>query len=63
MNSTVSAVYVADISMRNRLKALHRPTVGILSGKNAPVIKSNDKKQDAFWRKAKQLQLKVHIKS
>jgi hypothetical protein len=42
MSYNVSAFYVAETSMRNRLKALLKPTVGILSGRNAPLIMTND---------------------
>jgi hypothetical protein len=43
MSYNASAFYVAEISLENRLKALYKPTVGILSGRNAPVILTNDK--------------------
>src|SRR5438874_8942212 len=43
-----SAFYVAEANRKNHLKAPLKPFVGILSGRNAPVIKSNDTK--AFRR-------------
>ena len=42
MSYNVSAVYLAETCMKNRLKALHKLTVGILSGRNAPLILTND---------------------
>jgi hypothetical protein len=42
MSYNVSAFYVAETYKKNRLKSLHKPTVGILSGRNAPLIMTND---------------------
>ncbi len=42
MSYNDSAFYVAETNRKNRLKALLKPFVGILSGRNAPLIKSND---------------------
>jgi hypothetical protein len=39
MSYNVSACYVAQTAMKNRLEALPRPIIGILSGTNVPVIK------------------------
>ena len=39
MSYDVSAYYAAETHRKNRLKALHKPTVGILSGRNAPLIR------------------------
>jgi hypothetical protein len=44
MNYNAWAFYVAETSTENRLEALPKPSVGILSGTNAPVIKANDRK-------------------
>jgi hypothetical protein len=37
------AHYVAEIFIKNRLDALLKPIVGINHGRNAPLIKANDK--------------------
>jgi transposase InsO family protein len=42
MSYNDSAFYVAETNRKNRLKAPLKPFVGILSGRNAPLIKSND---------------------
>jgi len=43
MSYSDSAFYVAETNRKNRPKAPLKPFVGILSGNNAPLIKSNDK--------------------
>jgi hypothetical protein len=40
MSYNDSAFYVAETNRKNRLKAPLKPFVGILSGRNAPLIKS-----------------------
>jgi hypothetical protein len=43
MSYNDSAFYVAEANRKNRLKAPLKPFVGIISGRNAPlIIKSND---------------------
>jgi hypothetical protein len=51
MSYNDSAFYVAETNRKNRLKAPLKPFVGILSGRNAPLIKSNDKEIPHFLRK------------
>ena len=43
MSYNVSAFYVAETFIKNRLDALLKPIVRNLSGGNAPLIKSNDR--------------------
>jgi hypothetical protein len=42
MSYNVWAHYVAETTRKNRLEALHKPRVGILSGRNAPGYWTND---------------------
>ena len=42
MSYNDSAFYVAETNRKNRLKAPLKPFIGILSGRNGPLIKSND---------------------
>jgi len=42
MSYNDAAYYVAETNMKNRLKADAKPTVGIISGGNVPLIKPND---------------------
>jgi hypothetical protein len=50
MSYNDSAFYVAETNRKNRLKASLKPFVGTLSGRNAPLIKSNDKTPGCFER-------------
>jgi hypothetical protein len=42
MSYNVSAHYVAETNMENRLKADAKPSVGILYGRNRPSYQTND---------------------
>jgi hypothetical protein len=44
MSYNDKACYVAEHCIKNRLEALLKPIVGMLSGRNAPLIVTNDKK-------------------
>jgi hypothetical protein len=46
MSYNDSAFYVAEAKAQNHLEAPLKPSLGINPGRNAPVIKSNDKNLD-----------------
>jgi hypothetical protein len=50
MSYNVSAFYVAETFIKNRLNALLKPIVRNLSGGNAPLIKSNDSLSRRFTK-------------
>jgi transposase len=60
MSYNVSAFYLAQTAMKNRLEALPKPTVGILSGTNAPVI---DTGSNLVIQALQQITLKSFIRS